>query len=262
MIRQNKQYEKMRAKLFGDTSVNLDSAGAEVEPQVSNIDTNLVGSYRLFYLLMAIVEQILASDVNNIDELLDSLTDNLDEEQAEELYDLLGKFLTYLKVPSDMIESLTDEDEELSNAEYKLLKQLLEDTIGDNDIFEFITYALHNPDLDIVDVELDDVQMDWAFYPKGADCNAQKAKTTGFEKRCFKGFKAGTAGFWLYPTDFEDETTSGVSAGNHESKGSNEKNKPEANRVWEAESLTAWRKSMAKHGRLKTKKSTAKEVGV
>ena len=164
-----------------------------------------VEEYKTFSTLQTIITMILKSEelgINNFSDLYQVLVEDLDEEENEKLIHLLYKFLEYVKVPSGIIEDLFNDDEEISQAEFENLAELIIDRIGEHSIDEFIAYALNNPDLVDIDVETDDLQYDWAFYHTEAECE----KGTGNRKvpksakqQCVLGVKNKEIGFWRYP---------------------------------------------------------------
>ncbi len=256
---------RLKKALYGnepkEPQVKMDDIEVDAVDYDAISDSLVLGST-----LATILDAIVTSEEGaSFDEVLDSIIpDDLDESEVEYLLDAVEKTLIYLKVPPTMLDNLTSDDKDISAIEMDTLREHALECIGENTIFDFVAYALYNPELpDLDEVQLDEIQMDWSFYTSGAKCAAAKKESSGFKKKCIKGYKGGVNGFWLYPKDFKNKKTLGVSAENHESKEKNKKFKPKSEeRIWKGKSKTAWLKSMKKHGRIKRKKANAKSVGV
>jgi hypothetical protein len=250
-----KLQESLKApkKAVETDSVATDDAGFTVD--------DLAQHLALSQVLVATLDSIISAEEDaTLDDVLSVLTDGLDDNEVDFVLDNVGLLLTYLKVPNTMLDSLTADDADIAEVEFETLKDIVVDAIGDGTIFDFVAHALTNEKLPNLDeVSLDDVQMDWSFYSNGGECQAARKESDGFKKKCIKGYKDGQKGFWLYPKDFENSKTMGVSASNHKSKGANIKYRPSHKRVWKSSSRKSFLKSMKKHGRVK---SVSKKVGV
>ena len=230
---------------------------------------DVVENYKLFMKLTTLIETIAnAKELKlvNLKNVVEVLTEDMDEKEYEEFVDLVLKLLFYLKVSQSAIDDLLDDDDEISSMELENLIELIIERMGDNDLYEFVAYAIHNPELPD-DVETDSIQMDWAFHNNKKNClDAKKRadKTGKFKHKCFKGYRAGKLGFWLYPKDFENSKTAGVSGQNHKSK----EKKGYTKRIWKTDSRKKWLKSMTKHtgntdfGKKTQKKQLSNETGV
>ena len=170
----------------------------------------------------------------------------------------MDRLLTYLRVPTSMQDDLFSDDESEAKEELELLQEIIADRMGEQTLVEFVSHALHNdglPDMDgVILDDASDIEMDWAFMPKKADCFKGKGKKLA----CHKGKRRGITGYWRYAKDFENKKTGGVSASNHKSKGSNSKNRPSAKRIWTAQSRKWFKKAMDFHG--KSSKGDAKKA--
>ena len=165
-----------------------------------------VEEFKTFVELKTLVELILnASEmgIKDFGELYDNVTDGLSDDEVERLNFVMEQFLRYLKIPNSTIEDLIGDDEEISQAEFQNLAELLVDRIGEGDIDEFIAYALYNDKLP-TDLETDDIQFDWAFYQDIEEC--KKGDPDGGTPKsenqvCKQGFKSGMQGYWRYPKE-------------------------------------------------------------
>ena len=177
---------------------------AVTQPPKEDTLSSKVAEYTIFHSLVTFIEMIINAkeiEVDNFAGLLDMVLDSLDEEQEAETKDLLYKFLKYLKVSDSAIEDLLDEDKEISRAEFEALSELLSDRLGNNSVYDFVGYAINNPELPDVptsldedSIDLDSIQMDWSFYPDKGKCNAKKTS----KQACIEGAKNGIMGFWRY----------------------------------------------------------------
>jgi hypothetical protein len=192
-------------KLKEKKQIQLDEMGGEAMETPSFED--MVEFAKLFTKLRELVIFLLsASDlgVKNWEEFQEILLSDLSDEEIEEFETLVYKFMRYIGIPDEAIENLIGDDEELSQAEFESLVEMLSERIGDGDIDEFIAYAIINPDLPESDeIDFDSLQMDWAFYPSLEECR----KGTGLREvpynsktqRCVKGFSKGIRGYWRVP---------------------------------------------------------------
>ena len=182
---------------------------AVFQPPKEDTLSSKVAEYTIFHSLVTFIEMIINAkeiEVDNFAGLLDMVLDGLDEEQEAETKDLLYKFLKYLKVSDSAIEDLLDEDKEISRAEFEALSELLSDRLGNDSVYDFVGYAINNPELPDVptsldedSIDLDSIQMDWSFYPDKSTC--QKGTRVAREKGsqvCIKGSSSGKLGFWRY----------------------------------------------------------------
>jgi hypothetical protein len=239
--------------MFGIDTKRLKQLSSQA--QSDNVSKNdeitfedIVENYKLFMKLTTLIETIANAKelkLKNLQNVVEVLTEDMDEEEYEEFVELVLKLLFYLKVSQSAIDDLLDEDDEISSMELENLIELIIERMGDNDLYEFVAYAIHNPDLPD-DIDTDSIQMDWAFYNNEKKCldkAKELANESNFEHKCFKGYSDGKLGFWLYPKDFEHSTTKGVSGKYHKSKKSI--NNP--TRHWGEDSRKKWIKSMKKH---------------
>jgi len=167
---------------------------------------DIVENYKLFMKLTTLIETIAnAKELKlvNLKNVVEVLTEDMDEKEYEEFVDLVLKLLFYLKVSQSAIDDLLDDDDEISSMELENLIELIIERMGDNDLYEFVAYAIHNPELPD-DVETDSIQMDWVFYSNEGEC--QKHKNNVKNGKCFKGYHGKGSnfvkGYWLYPKDF------------------------------------------------------------
>jgi hypothetical protein len=217
----------------------------EVKKETFSFD-DVVEGYRLFDDLMKIITVITDHEklgIKNISDVMSFLSDDMDEDEYENLTELILNMLRYLKVSESSINDLLDDDEDISSEELESLVELLIERIGDNDIYEFVAYAIHNPDL-VTDTTKDDVTIDWAFFENKEDCNTEKPNGT----ECFGGthFANGKAmkGFWRYNKYFENEKTKGVSANNYIKKSGKTIKKSKGK--WSSAVKSKWLHSMQK----------------
>lgn len=201
-----------------------------------NVDTDMAtmgedntpSTMVMFHLLVTIVSLIINYENKGI-KTFNELLDNLLDEGGDEIEELVFKLLTYIKVTSATIEDLLDEDEEVSKSELEDVRDLLIERIGEGSIYDFVEYALNNPDLPDSDVDMDSVEMDWAFYPNANTCKKGMgdkknplpdgficAVGTSTSKNRKKG-STPTKGFWRYPKS--------LISGNYRSKGETKKTK-------------------------------------
>jgi hypothetical protein len=244
--------EKLKAPKKGVEvdSVTTDDASFTVD--------DLAQHLALSQVLVATLDSIISADEDTtLDEVVGALVDGLDESEQDFVLDNVSLLLTYLKVPNTMLDSLTADDADIAEVEFATLQDIVVDAIGDKTIFDFVAHALTNDELPNLDeVSLDDVQMDWSFYKSGEECQKAKQEAKGYKKSCFKGAKDGKRGYWLYPKDFLNGKTLGVSASNHNSQAKNNDTRPPHKRVWTSESHKDFKKDLKIH------KSLSKKVGV
>jgi len=187
---------------------------------------DIVENYKLFMKLTTLIETIAnAKELKlvNLKNVVEVLTEDMDEKEYEEFVDLVLKLLFYLKVSQSAIDDLLDDDDEISSMELENLIELIIERMGDNDLYEFVAYAIHNPELPD-DIETDSVQMDWAFYSSKSKCethnNELENQGAKFKYECFKGKHYNNNkvinGYWSYPKDFKGKK--GHSASYHKSK--------------------------------------------
>lgn len=195
---------EQRRKAFLTQQAEFDAAKKEESQQESPMEV-----FKDFNNLITIVNFIINSkdlEIKTIDDLVDELTLDLNEEEADKMEFMLEKLLTYIKVPSSSITDLINEDKEIGSDEYGILVDLLAERIGDNDVVEFIVYALHNealPDDEDADADSIYADMDWAFFPSEGACKLgdgmREVPMNKAVQTCTKGFSHGRKGFWRYP---------------------------------------------------------------
>jgi len=264
-----------KLKQLSQSNTQIDAV--ETENEITFED--LVANYKLFMKLVTLIETITNAQelgLKNLKNVVEVLTEDMTEEEYEEFVDLVLKMLFYLKVSQSAIDDLLDEDEEISAMELENLIELIIERMGDNDLYEFVAYAIHNPDLPD-DVDTDSIQMDWAFTPdsKGgqAKCEAhikkinKKRKDDRKKLECFFGIKNGKSGYWHYPKDFESDK-GGVSASNHKKWQKADKLKGVAKSGVRdySKSYSKWLKSMRKRkgedfGKKTQEKQVSNETG-
>jgi hypothetical protein len=187
----------------------LKQASAE-EIKYDEVDSfsSKIEEFRIFSMLRDIVSLLINSDTEeiNFNAIRKILIEEYgeDEEMLNELSFYLDRLLTYIKVPQSVKEDLLSEDEQLSNSELNNISELLVERLGDKDIYEFLTYALGNPDLpDFDSINLDDVEFDWTFYKDEETCkNGRKKDGSNAKSKkqvCKVGYNNGIKGFWRYP---------------------------------------------------------------
>ena len=233
-------------------SIELDTATSEAE------------TYGLFSEILAILNAVLKGD-KNTEAVIEGLIEGLDEKEEDALFDLFGKVMTYLKIPDDAYDSLLDEDEDISKEELGNLKEIISQAVGEHDLYSFVYNAIFNPyePKDKADVKADAVvsdaiMMDWSFFPTKGKCFAHKSGNKASTKKlaCIFGVSDGKKGSWLFPKDFEDKETGGVSGANHKSK----TKVGYSTHKWGSSGLNKYKRSMKKRNAATEK--TSKRVGV
>jgi len=208
----------------------------------------VVDGYKLFDNLMTIIKLIVNHEeygLKSISDVVEAVSQDMTDEEYEEVVELIFNLLEYLKVSKSAINDLIDDDEDISSEELVSLVELIVDRMGDADLYEFVAYAIHNPDLveDTLDSIEDGATLDWAFFESSSKCKNNKPSGLG----CYGGYhyKDGKVkkGFWRYSKLFK-KRGGGVSANNYKEK----KGMPikEPKKKWSYETRNKWIKTMRK----------------